>query len=157
MNIDFEEWWKTEPFGFDHPETRKGIESLLDSRNDKIKDLEYQLDKQQEIYNQMIDSAARDCEKINDLKLTNATLMDSMTLTSRNNKSLKDSNEWHCISRLEIEKRLRIAVTTFEKILEWVTKHHDDQLKHVVTETLEQIRGWKLNAQSVKPITVGRA
>lgn len=47
--------------------------------------------------------------------------------------------ELKCIA----EKNLAIAVTTFEKILTWVTGHHDDQLKHVVTETLKQIRGEK--------------
>jgi hypothetical protein len=28
---DFEEWWNTEHFGFDHPDTKDGIKKLLDS------------------------------------------------------------------------------------------------------------------------------
>ena len=36
---DLEEWWATEPFGFDHPDTKAGIEALLESREKKIEEL----------------------------------------------------------------------------------------------------------------------
>jgi proteasome assembly chaperone (PAC2) family protein len=42
---DFEEWWATEPFGFDHPDTKAGIKKLLQVRDEQIQALESKFDK----------------------------------------------------------------------------------------------------------------
>lgn len=42
--IDFKEWWATEPFGFDHPETKEGILNLLKTRDQKLSDCEKKLE-----------------------------------------------------------------------------------------------------------------
>lgn len=43
-DMDLEEWWATEPFGFDHPDTKNGIQILLDKKQSKISALEARLD-----------------------------------------------------------------------------------------------------------------
>jgi hypothetical protein len=40
---DFEKWWESEPFGFDHPDTKEGILKLLKVRDERIKELEKKL------------------------------------------------------------------------------------------------------------------
>lgn len=40
---DFEKWWESEPFGFDHPDTKMGILELLKVRDERIKELEKKL------------------------------------------------------------------------------------------------------------------
>jgi hypothetical protein len=42
---DFEKWWESEPFGFDHPDTKMGILELLKVRDERIKELDSRLDK----------------------------------------------------------------------------------------------------------------
>jgi len=46
---DFETWWSTEPFGYDHPETKEGIRKLLQTRDVRIKELEAQLKEAEEV------------------------------------------------------------------------------------------------------------
>jgi hypothetical protein len=114
MNVDFEKWWAKEPFGFDHPDTKKGIESLLNSRNDRITEilitLELADNKNLLLENKLAEKEAILAEKV-----------DGQTYHALTNVWRQKCGEG-LVERQELREKLNVAVTAL--------RFYDDTCDH---------------------------
>jgi septal ring factor EnvC (AmiA/AmiB activator) len=99
---DFEAWWATEPFGFDHPDTKAGIKELLDNRDNKIQSLEAEIERLKYELNTGAELVkGLECE-LGELKNHIASLQQLYIDSKRINDAL--------------EKKLEVAVFLFNEI-----------------------------------------